>query len=123
MNFNKTFLILSLACVGLLAGSSCQQHNDATANDGQPDSLSIARRVADEQTLVDLREKKEAADQRAAEARVKLDKAEKDDTDASDAARQAERAYKTEEKAQRARNDANEQSDKSEKATDKSRQN
>ncbi len=123
MNFNKTFLILSLACVGLLAGSSCQQHNDATANDGQPDSLSIARRVADEQTLVDLKEKKEAAEHRAAEARVRLDKAAKDDVDASDAVKQADRAYKTEQKAQRARSAADQQSDRSEKATDKSQAN
>lgn len=123
MNFNKTFLILSLTCVGLLAGSSCQQHNDTTANEGRPDSLSIARKVADEQTLLDLNKKKEAAEHRAAEARVKLDEAEKHNVDANDAAKQADRAYKTEEKAQRARNEANQQSDRSEKATDKSQAN
>lgn len=119
---NKTLLILSLSGFALLAGSSCKQRTDATANEAQPDSLSIARKAADEQTLTILKDKKETAEQQAVAAKAKLNKAEEDEDDASDAAKQADRAYKTEEAAQKARNEANDQSAKSEKATDKSQQ-
>ena len=99
--------------------TSCQQGTSETANGEPLDSVSVAQRTADEQTLEVLNAKREKADREASAAKISLEKAEDTERDANDAAKQADRAYETEKKAQQTREAANEQAEKSDKANSK----
>jgi len=124
MKINKRILVAAISCLVLVTAQSCDNRANITANEGQQlDSVSIARNAANENTLHDLKIKRDKAEQRAAEAKISLEKAQDIERDATDAAKQADRAYMTEKKAQRARNEAIEQAKKSDKANNKSQQN
>ena len=124
MKINNTILVAAISCLVLFTAQSCDHRANITANEEQQlDSVSIARNAANENTLQDLKIKRDKAEQRAAEAKISMEKAEEIERDANDAAKQADRAYMTEKKAQRTRNEAIEQAKKSDKANNKSQQN